>query len=98
MFTGFSFSDYGVHLHRDPEQAPRTQFTGCADALQANRISYHFNLKGPSCNVDTACSSSFYAMHLACQSLRTGECSQAIVGSSHLNLDPSMWSVMSSAR
>lgn len=39
----------------------------------SNRISWFFNLKGPSISLDTACSSSMSALHLGCQSLRTGE-------------------------
>lgn len=54
----------------------------------ANRVSYTFNLKGPSLTVDTACSSSLTALHLACQSLILGESNSAIVGGVNLNLHP----------
>lgn len=50
----------------------------------ANRVSYTFNLKGPSIAVDTACSSSLTAIHLACQSLIRGECYTAIAGGVNL--------------
>lgn len=46
--------------------------TGLANSILANRVSWFFNLKGPSINLDTACSSSLTALHLACQDLRTG--------------------------
>ncbi|KAL8996298.1 MAG: hypothetical protein Q9188_006601 [Gyalolechia gomerana] len=62
--------------------------TGCADSLMSNRISYAFDLPGPSLNVDTACSFSLRAMFLACQSLRAGEASVAISGGFHINLTP----------
>jgi polyketide synthase PksN len=51
----------------------------------ANRVSYVFNLSGPSISLDTACSSSLTAVHLACEAIRKGECSGAIVGG--VNLD-----------
>ncbi len=46
----------------------------------ATRVSYKFNLKGPSIVVQTACSSSLVAVHLACEGLIAGECDAALVG------------------
>ena len=57
----------------------------------ANRVSYTFNLNGPSIPVDTACSSSLTAVHLACESLRHGECRMAIAGGVNLYLHPSKY-------
>lgn len=42
-------------------------------AMIANRVSWYFDIKGPSISLDIACSSSLVALHLACQSIRTGE-------------------------
>lgn len=58
---------------------PRTLATGTSRASFANRISWYFDLQGPSLNIDTACSSSVVALDLACQSLRSGEASAALV-------------------
>src|SRR5262245_49421340 len=52
----------------------------------ANRVSYCFNLSGPSLTLDTACSSSLTAIYLACEAIHAGDCSAAIVGGVNLDL------------
>ncbi|MGH8259300.1 MAG: beta-ketoacyl synthase N-terminal-like domain-containing protein, partial [Steroidobacteraceae bacterium] len=54
----------------------------------ANRVSSACNFTGPSLAVDTACSASLTAIHLACESLRAGECDCAVAGGVHLSVDP----------
>lgn len=46
--------------------------TGTAMSTAANRISFTFNLTGPSFAIDSACSSSLVALHLACQAIKQG--------------------------
>jgi acyl transferase domain-containing protein len=67
-------------------------------AMQANRISHFFDLRGPSFTVDTACSSSLVALHSACQSLRSGESSMALAAGVHLNMLPELWIAYSMSR
>ncbi|MFF0854551.1 amino acid adenylation domain-containing protein [Streptomyces sp. NPDC003280] len=54
----------------------------------ANRVSYTFDFTGPSLAVDTACSASLTAVHLACESIRAGECRAAVAGGVNLILHP----------
>ena len=60
----------------------------------ANRVSYFFNLQGPSLAVDTSCSASLTAVHLACQSIKRGECSAAIAGGINLVLHPGHYDIL----
>lgn len=55
--------------------APNSSF-----ASIANRVSWLFNFQGPSMAVDTMCSSSLTAIHLACESIRSGESEAALAG------------------
>src|SRR5580698_6269312 len=52
---------------------------GLSSSVAAGRISYVYDLRGPSLVLDTACSSSLVALHLAAQSIRNGDCDTAIV-------------------
>ncbi|WP_160670958.1 beta-ketoacyl synthase N-terminal-like domain-containing protein [Clostridium sp. C8-1-8] len=62
--------------------------TGSYPAILSSRISYVFNLHGPSIVFDTACSSSFVALNMACKGLKDDECEMAIVGGINLFINP----------
>lgn len=71
----------------EPSSVP-VAFPGNLNSIIASRISYLLDLKGPSIVLDTACSSSLVAVHLACQAIKTRECSMALVGGIKLHLFP----------
>lgn len=96
VFMGHFTSDYRDMIYRDSESAPAYTGSGATKTSLANRISWLFDLKGPSFTMDTACSSSLVALHLACQSLRNGESDIAIVGGVNLMLNPEMFMYFSS--
>ncbi|KAI0901837.1 putative polyketide synthase [Annulohypoxylon nitens] len=94
-YVGCFSRDYNEMLTHDPETSPVYVSTGNGAAILSNRVSYFFDLKGPSLTVDTACSSSLVALHLACQSLRSGESKAAIVGGTNLIFNPDVMIAMS---
>ena len=90
VFVGISSSDYSQLRLRYGAEIDAYLGTGNAHSIAANRLSYLWDLKGPSMAVDTACSSSLVAIHLASQSLKTGECDRAIAGGVNLMLSPEL--------
>jgi acyl transferase domain-containing protein/thioesterase domain-containing protein/acyl carrier protein len=88
VFVGISGTEYGALSLADVAGVDAWAGTGAALAVAANRLSYVLDLRGPSMSVDTACSSSLTAVHLAVQSLRSGESDLAVVGGVNLLLGP----------
>ncbi|MGB7414820.1 MAG: aminotransferase class I/II-fold pyridoxal phosphate-dependent enzyme [Thermosynechococcaceae cyanobacterium] len=89
VFIGVGTHDYSIMMWQDPVNDPYAT-TGTGNCIAANRISYAYDLKGPSLAVDTACSSSLVAVHLACQSIWTGESAQALAGGVNVLLLPTV--------
>ena len=102
--TGVFFALGGSDYSRMSEIAQIDAYTGLGTALcvACGRISFLLDLHGPSVTVDTGCSSSLVAVHLACQSLRSGESRTTIAGGVNLMLAPettislSKWGFMAS--
>ncbi|NHZ81424.1 SDR family NAD(P)-dependent oxidoreductase [Massilia sp. CCM 8695] len=87
VFVGAGAGDY-IH-QMDPQNLQPQAFLGNGVSMLAARISYFLNLRGPALSVDTACSSSLLAVHLACQSIRSGECDMALAGGVFVSTTPS---------
>ncbi|KAI0465689.1 hypothetical protein F4859DRAFT_527822 [Xylaria cf. heliscus] len=96
VFAASMSDDYARMHAKDPDSAPRMVIVGTPPSLLANRISYHFNITGPSVHIDTACSSSTIAVDLACQSLHSGDSNLAVVTAANLILGPEDSVLMSS--
>ncbi len=88
VFVGISSTDYANNRFDDPNVADSYFMTGNTLSIAANRLSYVFDLHGPSMAIDTACSSSLVALHQGCSSIWSGESSSCIVGAVHLLLSP----------
>ncbi len=99
VFVGASFIGYTEEIIRADGRITIRPSTATGNLLNmiAARVSHFFDLKGPAMAVDTACSSSLAAIHLACQSLQTGECDMALAGGISLNLSETPYIFFSEA-
>ncbi len=88
VFAGACLAEYGYLSAADLTTVDPWSGTGGALSIIANRLSYVFDLRGPSVTVDTACSSSLVAVHMACQSLRSGESDVALAAGVNVLLSP----------
>ncbi|HEY3959873.1 MAG TPA: SDR family NAD(P)-dependent oxidoreductase, partial [Solirubrobacteraceae bacterium] len=96
VFTGAMTYDYGAGSPSERLDGFGTASVGAG--VLPGRVSYTFGLEGPSISVDTACSSSLVALHLACQALRSGECSLALAGGVTVLSTPGMFRFFSRQR
>ncbi|PGH00189.1 hypothetical protein AJ79_08294 [Helicocarpus griseus UAMH5409] len=95
VYVAVFSQDYAQIQLKDIDDLPKYHMTGTGPAIISNRISYAFDLKGPSVTLDTGCSGGLVAIHQASQSLRTGECSMALAGGVSLLLSPDIMIPMS---
>ncbi|MFI0897914.1 SDR family NAD(P)-dependent oxidoreductase [Streptomyces sp. NPDC020983] len=80
VFVGAGPTDYATGAPLAPASAEGYAVTGSTPAVISGRVSYFFGLEGPAVTVDTACSSALVSLHMACQALRSGECTMAVAG------------------
>jgi phthiocerol/phenolphthiocerol synthesis type-I polyketide synthase C len=88
VFVGISSNDYAYRMVEDLAAVDSPGATGNAASIAANRLSWFFDLHGPSMAIDTACSSSLVAFHQACRAVESGEVPVALAGGVNLLLHP----------
>jgi acyl transferase domain-containing protein/acyl carrier protein len=88
VFIGQGGNDYANVRLEDLTQINAYWASGNPACMLANRLSYFYDLTGPSLTVDTGCSASLVAVHMACEALRRGETSLALAGGVHLLFSP----------
>ena len=89
VFMGICTDDYAeLSMHQNQKSVNAYSGLGTHRSIAVGRISHLLGLQGPNIQLDTACSTSLVAVHLACQSLRSGESNLALAGGVNLILSP----------
>ncbi|KAM6280997.1 mycolipanoate synthase-like [Porphyrio hochstetteri] len=98
VFVGLMNRDYEIVTSRTVSEINHYDGTGTAMSIAANRVSFTFNLTGPSLTIDTACSSFLFALHYALRAIKSGDCEAAICGGVNCIIDPRTFVSLSKAK
>ena len=88
VYVGMWTNEYDARMFADTERINFHTTTGTGRYAASGRLSFFYDVLGPSVTIDTACSSSLVAIHLACQGLLGGECDVAIAGGVNVIVEP----------
>lgn len=88
VYLGIAGVEQSYRLVEDLVSIDAGTATGNTMSIAANRLSFFYDLRGPSMAIDTACSSSLVAFHQACQAILSGDIDQAITGGISLHMHP----------
>ncbi|MCK0471884.1 SDR family NAD(P)-dependent oxidoreductase [Halalkalibacter sp. APA_J-10(15)] len=95
VFVGVMYGLYQLLGNELFLQDPSKNVPASTHSSIANRVSFYYNFTGPSMAIDTMCSSSLTALHLACNSIKNGECEVAIAGGVNLSIHPYKYKMLS---
>ena len=88
VFAGLMTQGYGMFSAKPVEGF---RLTGQLSSVASGRVAYVLGLEGPAVSVDTACSTSLVTLHMAAQSLRSGESDLALAGGVTINATPDIY-------
>lgn len=97
VFVGAMFEEYQLYGAQMQAFGNNQAVSGNISSI-ANRISYYYNLHGPSIALDTMCSSSLTAIHLACESIHNSECGMAIAGGVNVSVHPNKYLLLAQGK
>lgn len=97
VYLGIAAVEQAYRLVDDMASIDAATATGNTMSIAANRLSFFYDLRGPSMAIDTACSSSLVAFHQACQAIISGDVDQAVTGGISLHMHPFGFMIFSKA-
>lgn len=97
VFVGAMYGQYQMYGAEETVKGTPIALNSSFSSI-ANRVSYTFDFHGPSICIDTMCSSSLTSIHLACESIKNGECDLAIAGGVNLSIHPSKYQLLSQGK
>jgi len=97
VYLGIAAVEQAYRLVDDMASIDGATATGNTMSIAANRLSFFYDLRGPSMAIDTACSSSLVAFHQACQAIISGDVDQAVTGGISLHMHPFGFMIFSKA-
>ncbi|AUX26449.1 uncharacterized protein SOCEGT47_070180 [Sorangium cellulosum] len=97
VFVGVMYGEYQV-FGAELTLLGQPTLVSSSYATIPNRVSYFLNFSGPSLALDTMCSSSLTALHLACASLRSGDCKMALVGGANVTIHPNKYRLLEAGK
>lgn len=97
VFVGVMYGHYQLYGAEESMKGNGIALSSSFASI-ANRVSYFLNLRGPSIAMDTMCSSSLTSFHIACESIKRGECDMAFAGGVNLSVHPNKYILLSQGK